>query len=194
MSKADILNRLKANRPVRAFDLPEHPEFSGPAADLSQGFRQMLELNNARVVTLPPGSNLAEVIRTEYPDAVKICSAVPDAPGNFAAASIQQPSDLDGIDLAILPGEVGVAENGAIWLSDRTLPVRVLPFITQHLVIVVDAAKLVPKMHQAYAAIDPAGLGFGVFISGPSKTGDIEQALVIGAHGSLSLCVILRMK
>jgi L-lactate dehydrogenase complex protein LldG len=49
----------------------------------------------------------------------------------------------------------------------------------------------VPNLHQAAKEITLASGEFGVFIAGPSKTADIEQALVVGAHGACSLNVYL---
>lgn len=50
-------------------------------------------------------------------------------------------------------------------------------------------------MHAAYdriAALEAAAAyGFSTFIAGPSKTADIEQSLVLGAHGPISLTVFL---
>ena len=83
------------------------------------------------------------------------------------------------------------AENGAVWITEELMGHRALPFITQHLAIVINANDIVPTMHQAYKRIGDARQGFGTFIAGPSKTADIEQSLVIGAHGSRSMTVFL---
>jgi len=83
-----------------------------------------------------------------------------------------------------------VAENGAVWVPEKNMIHRALPFIAQHLVLVVPASRLVATMHDAYASIAELG-GYGVFIAGPSKTADIEQSLVVGAHGARSMTVVL---
>lgn len=100
-------------------------------------------------------------------------------------------SDLEALDTCYLRAELGVAENGAMWISEKQMANRLLPFICQHLVIVLNSGDLVNNMHEAYRQIDAAANGFGVFIAGPSKTADIEQNLVIGAHGARSLRVYL---
>lgn len=111
---------------------------------------------------------------------------------NLSTLSLpSDPHELEDLGLAILDGQFGVAENGAIWLEDSNLGLRALPFITEHLVIVLDRQKLVETMHQGYELIGDATSGFGLFLAGPSKTADIEQSLVIGAHGAKSLRVIL---
>jgi L-lactate dehydrogenase complex protein LldG len=100
-------------------------------------------------------------------------------------------SELEALDTCYLRAELGVAENGAMWISEKQMVNRLLPFICQHLVIVLNPGNLVNNMHEAYRQIDAAANGFGVFIAGPSKTADIEQNLVIGAHGARSLRVYL---
>jgi L-lactate dehydrogenase complex protein LldG len=82
-----------------------------------------------------------------------------------------------------------VAENGSIWVTDRAVRHRALFFIVQHLALVIPAHSIVHNMHQAYDRLELGGAEFGVFIAGPSKTADIEQSLVIGAHGPRSLTV-----
>lgn len=111
---------------------------------------------------------------------------------NLSTLSLpEDPHELEDLGLAILDGQFGVAENGAIWLEDVNLGLRALPFITEHLVIVLDRNKLVETMHQGYDLVGNTKSGFGLFLAGPSKTADIEQSLVIGAHGAKSLRVVL---
>jgi L-lactate dehydrogenase complex protein LldG len=99
------------------------------------------------------------------------------------------PVFLEPVEIAYISGTLGVTENGAIWLEESKMVNRLLPFICQHLVIVLDANKIVANMHEAYRQITVDKEGYGVFLAGPSKTADIEQTLVIGAHGARSLKV-----
>ena len=132
---------------------------------------------------------------SELPQAVaakKVASLVPGVgQGNVDLAAVTDPHALEGLDLAIIPGELAVAENGAVWVDGALLLHRALFVITEHLALVVDAGSVVNDMHEAYARLRFDGPGFGVFIDGPSKTADIEQALVIGAHGPRSCTVFV---
>jgi L-lactate dehydrogenase complex protein LldG len=100
-------------------------------------------------------------------------------------------SSLEPVYKAYIEATIGVAENGAVWLYESQMKNRILPFICQHLAICLDPKNIVATMHEAYAQIDVAKEGYGVFLAGPSKTADIEQSLVIGAHGARSLLVYL---
>ncbi len=104
---------------------------------------------------------------------------------------IEDPHALQRIDFAILSGHFAVAENAAIWVTHPEVRHRAVYFLTQHLALVLAADQIVHNMHEAYARISFDQPGFGCFISGPSKTADIEQSLVIGAHGPRSLNVFL---
>lgn len=106
-------------------------------------------------------------------------------------SQVAQPSDLDNIDVSVVAGEFGVAENGAVWVTERPVTHRAVYFLAQHVVLVVPTRDLVDNMHEAYERLSFATSGFGLFMSGPSKTADIEQSLVIGAHGPRSLTVVL---
>jgi L-lactate dehydrogenase complex protein LldG len=127
-----------------------------------------------------------------YRDARRIVSLVPwVGQGNVDLAALADPHDLEGVDVAVLPGELAVAENGAVWVDGRSLPHRAVFVIAEHLVLVADARQVVNDMHEAYARLAAREVGYGLFISGPSKTADIEQALVIGAQGARSCTVLL---
>jgi L-lactate dehydrogenase complex protein LldG len=93
--------------------------------------------------------------------------------------------------LAVLAVHLAVAENGAVWLTDNGMGQRIIPYICQHLAVVIHAGDIVPTLHEAYEKIGPGEYGFGGFIGGPSKTADIEQALVLGAHGPLTMTVFI---
>lgn len=123
--------------------------------------------------------------------AARVASAVPGVPGNVDLAGVRDGHALEGLGLAVLPGAFAVAENGAVWVSGEALRPRGVFVITEHLALVVSAADVVSDMHEAYRRITFSGAGFGTFIAGPSKTADIEQALVIGAHGARSCTVFL---
>lgn len=126
-------------------------------------------------------------IQEAYPGVQRIANFVQ----GDAAANQELLKEAALLDVVVLKGQLGVAENGAVWLTDKDCVERVLPFITQHLILLVERSTLVGNMHEAYAVMGRQNPGYGVFIAGPSKTADIEQSLVIGAHGPRSLQVFI---
>lgn len=126
-----------------------------------------------------------------YANAKEIVSLVPGiGKANTDLQTIDDPHRLETLDYAIIGGQFAVAENGAIWVTDNGIRHRAVYFICQHLAIVVSRKQILNNMHEAYERLTFPLAGFGVFISGPSKTADIEQSLVIGAHGPRSLTVL----
>jgi L-lactate dehydrogenase complex protein LldG len=95
--------------------------------------------------------------------------------------------DLANVEVALIKAHFAVAENGAVWITDDLMGNRALPYICQHLAIIINIADIVATMHEAYDRIGDHEYGFGSFIAGPSKTADIEQSLVLGAHGSRTM-------
>ena len=94
------------------------------------------------------------------------------------------------IDLLIVDGLIGVAGNGAVWLTEDKIIDRRYPFIATDLLVMLPRELLVPDLIQAYRRID-LSIGFGIWIAGPSKTADIEQSLVFGAQGTLRHTVFI---
>ncbi|HWB10082.1 MAG TPA: LUD domain-containing protein [Pirellulales bacterium] len=161
--------------------------------DAQRQFAAVLESVGGRCVAVASAAEISNELAgmPAYREAGQICSTVPGVAGNVDLPRVADPHELESIDFAILPGEFAVAENGAVWVTDEGLPHRVVFFIAQHLALVVRASEVVDNMHQAYERLRFSKPGFGAFISGPSKTADIEQSLVIGAHGARSLTVFL---
>lgn len=142
-----------------------------------------------------PGSireRIASIVRRTYPEAKRIASNLPEAAScaTFNPDELEDPRDLAGTDVAIVRGAFGVVENGAVWIP-RAFRHKAMLFIPEALVILLDRKQIVSNMHEAYARKDFNTYDFGSFIAGPSKTADIEQALVIGAHGARDVTVIL---
>ncbi len=106
--------------------------------------------------------------------------------------AVAAPQDLADLEVAVVGGGPAVAENGAVWIPGSRLGRhRAIFVIAEHLVLVVKAGDVVHTMHEAYDRIRLERPGWGSFVSGPSKTADIEQALVIGAHGARSCAVVV---
>ena len=99
-------------------------------------------------------------------------------------------SDLADVDLGVVEGRVAVAENGCVWVP-QTMKERAVMFISQSLAIIVDRSDIVSNMHEAYSMIKIPDFGYGCFISGPSKTADIAQALVMGAQAAREVTVVI---
>lgn len=192
-SRQKILDRLRS-RTVATAALPEIDDarlttFDDPIAK----FCEMLGLVGGESHLVDSPDEIPQALETieAFRDASRVGSVVPGISGNVDLAAIDDPHALASLDWMIAGGEFVVAENGAIWIDGRTLPHRVLLFIAQYLAIVVSRRDIVHNMHQAYRRIGPPDPGFGIFVSGPSKTADIEQSLVLGAHGCRKLQVFL---
>lgn len=155
-------------------------------------FAEVLQFVGGQCVFVERRDQIGAVVAQHpaFAAAKKFVSHVPEVAANLDLNTVADPHELEDVDFAILPGEFGVAENGAVWTTERGLKHRAIYFIVQHLVLVIDANQLVHNMYEAYQRLSIGGPGFGAFISGPSKTADIEQSLVIGAHGPRSLTVV----
>lgn len=187
-TRENILAAISNNKPALV-DLPviDLNQVAG-YDDLVAKFSAMLESIGGSVVQAQGKNEIELNIKDEIAQGHLIIDAMGD---HTEITSAKSATDLEAVHKAYINGTLGVAENGAVWLKESQMINRLLPFICQHLVIVLEKEKLVATMHQAYQQVNSFEEGFGVFIAGPSKTADIEQSLVIGAHGARSLTVYL---
>jgi L-lactate dehydrogenase complex protein LldG len=194
-SRRAILDRIRT-RHVEGPELPQiDPDQLIHFDDLPAQFVVATEAVGAACHRVAAASEVAGILQQIQPfrDAKRIASMVPEAvQGNTDLRMYDDPHYMKGLDWMIARGAFGVAENGAIWMDMENVPHRASLFITQFLAIVVPANQLVPHMHAAYQRIgEGIKQSFGVFVAGPSKTADIEQSLVLGAHGCRTLNVFL---
>lgn len=189
-SKEQILQNIKSNNIVADTTLPEYANFGIKFEDKYSKFSTMLESVGGKALFIKK-EELDKTIKNLYKDEKQIVSNVEACSlGNFDSNAQEDAHNLKDVDLAIVKGEFAVAENGAVWIKNKDNRHRSLYFIAQNIVIVLDKNSIINNMHEAYERISFEEASYGVFVSGPSKTADIEQSLVIGAHGPKSGYVI----
>lgn len=189
-NKEEILKNIRLHTSERV----EMPLIALDAIHYSDKVEQFVEVSKSvggNAVVLSEGEDINVLIRSLYPDAGKSASNVPGIDAVINPDDVRTSQELNGISLGIVQGVFGVAENGCVWVV-QNVKERSLYFISEYLVLLIDKDQLVDNMHEAYKKVQFNDYGFGCFISGPSKTADIEQALVVGAHGAKGVTVILR--
>ncbi|WP_295940825.1 LUD domain-containing protein [uncultured Alistipes sp.] len=190
-SKENILKRLTED------GIPEcpYPEFSFTPQhfdDAAAMFAERLKEAGGEAVVMAKGETLDDVVRRCYPDAKSIASVLPEVSvATVNPDEVDDPRKLVDLDLGVVAGAFGVAENGAVWIP-QDVRHKALYFGVTSLMIIIPGDALVDTMDQAVLRPEVDGFAYGCFISGPSKTADIEQALVFGAHGPMQLTVVMR--
>jgi len=104
---------------------------------------------------------------------------------------IQKPQDFDNLDILIIEAEIGVANQGAVWIPKNLLIFDSALFLCKYQIILLNKKNLYKSIEEALAKWQKSIKEGGYWISGPSKTADIEQSLVIGAHGPLISVVLV---
>ena len=189
--KEDILSKYRKNIKQK-YEMPRLDDIKGiKYPDTLKQFISMTETVGGKVVELKDGEDVNEVIRGLYPDAKEIASNLPEITiATRNPDTIGSPQALNGTDVGIVKGVFGVAENACVWIP-QTMVEKAVYFISENLVILLDKKELVDNMHEAYKRISFNDYGYGSFISGPSKTADIAQVLVMGAQAARTATVIL---
>jgi len=192
MSARDqILKSISANKP-ELVDLPDmNIQQVISYDDNATQFKKVLESIGGSVVELNSFEELRKEIEKEKLTGNFIVNTIAEVGSIDENLKNLSSHQLESLYKTFIRGTTGIAENGSVWIYENQMINRLLPFICQHLILVIEKKNIVATMHHAYQQIDIAREGFGVFIAGPSKTADIEQSLVIGAHGARSLVVYI---
>jgi L-lactate dehydrogenase complex protein LldG len=189
-SREKILQAIREAKPD-LHPLPAQIGFESNHTKLAEQFTLVLQSIGGKVVAVRSMADITAYLEQHYDLTQPTISLVEGLPPcNVSPASTDDPHQFENLSLVLLRAQIGVAENGAIWVDEQNFTLRVLPFITLNLAVVIDEDDLVDTMHEAYRQL-PFATGYGVFIAGPSKTADIEQSLVIGAHGPKAMTVFL---
>lgn len=189
-ARDDILSRIRRCQPAPT-PLPPVPAFdTGNAVPLLERFKAGVVRMGGKVVAAPEGP-LDALVRSLHPEARVVCSATPEVAGTRPLDPALPPAELDSVDVGVVRAVFGVAETGSVWLTQAEFKVNALGFLSQHLVVLLDPARVVGNMHLAYRERAQFDAPYGVFMTGPSATADIEGVLIHGAQGIRSLTIIL---
>ena len=190
-SKEEILKRYRANV-KQQFDMPDLSDIKATTyPEPIVQFVKMSEAVGGQVIEVDPDRDINTLIRELFPEAKEIASNLPEITiATRNPDTIGRARDLNGTDVGIIRGMFGVAENGCVWIPQQ-MKEKAVCFISENLIILLPKSQIVNNMHEAYRRILFNDYGYGTFISGPSKTADIAQVLVMGAQAARSVTILL---
>lgn len=191
-SRVSILEKIKQNQPAAVSELPSLTFLGLDAFDILEKYKTVLKSIGGDFVEVKNYDAIIDYVKKNYLLGKRNITTLPEM-AEIAATDWfnDDPHTLKDVELTLVKAHFGVAENSALWVTDDLLGQRVTAFIPQYLAIIVNKNDIVATMHQAYERIGNQEYGFGTFIAGPSKTADIEQSLVLGAHGARGLMVFI---
>ena len=202
-SKEDILKKYRANLREQ-FDMPDLSDIKAITyPDPLLQFMNMTKSVGGNAIEVEKGRDINALIRELYPEAKEIASNLPEITiATRNPDDVGRARDLNGTDVGVIRGVFGVAENACVWIPQQ-MKEKAIMFISENLVILLPKSQIVNNMHEAYKRLsessgktvgngnDFENYGYGTFISGPSKTADIAQVLVMGAQAARSATVLL---
>lgn len=192
-NKEDILKKYRSNIHER-FEMPDLSDIKPITykEPLSQ-FIEMSKNVGGNIIEVKENQDINALVKELYPDAKEIASNLSEITiATRNPDTIENAQALNGTDVGIIRGMFGVAENGCIWIPQQ-MKEKAVCFISENIVILLRKSQIVNNMHEAYKqiAFDSKYDGYGTFISGPSKTADIAQVLVMGAQAARSVTILL---
>ena len=190
-SREQILKAVLEHQP-EATSLPDISLFKGESENVVQNYMDVFKTIGGSAYMVEDINAIKDLLQENFDLSKRAVTTLNELIEIAELISVAGDAHVyENVELAIIKAHFAVAENGAVWLTEEIMGQRIIPYICQHLAVIVTADSIVPTLHEAYEIIGSGDYGFGGFIGGPSKTADIEQALVLGAHGPLSMTVFI---
>jgi L-lactate dehydrogenase complex protein LldG len=186
-SREAILEAIRSSLPKNNVEHPRIPVFQRMDKPLKPEFEQHLQQAGGAAHNVGSVAEVEAKLMALHPGAKVVCSAVPEIAGTRRVEKIRDPHELADVDVGVVRAQFGIAESGAIWLTQEDLVVDALAVLSQHLIVLLDPGQIVRDMHEAYRRVRLNETAYGCFMMGPSATADVEATLVHGAQGARSL-------
>ena len=132
MSRDKIIQAIRQNEP-ESIPLPGTWKVKGQntAANLKELFKERLKQAGAGLIELNGKEEIVPFIEKNYPGTLDFSRQ--DVWEKYPPSCSKE--KLNSLETVLVEGQIGVAENGAIWLDESNFPNRLIPFITQQLII-----------------------------------------------------------
>lgn len=101
---------------------------------------------------------------------------------------------LAGVDIALTTADYGIAETGSLVIDSSSEELRLATMISEIHVAVIPKSRIRAKAEDMYAELKgfmSKSPDYLAFVTGPSRTADIERVLALGVHGPLELHILI---
>lgn len=164
----DYAMELIHNRPLNRYAISDEP----------------LDTAGLRRVVAAPA-----LLESEYALLADICNE-----HSFDCISSGLRDNLIGVDVGLTYGDIGLAETGTLVLNCPDEELRLATMLCEYHVCILPRSKIVADGYAAEEQLKKFMLDsptYTAFITGPSRTADIERVLSIGVHGPLELHILI---
>jgi len=170
---------------------PAVPLFDTPPGERLARFSAALGAMGGTIVEAGSLDAVQALIGERFGADAVVASAVRGIEGSRILAADTLPSTLQDVDVGVVRARFGVAETGSVWFSEAEYIVNSIGYLVQHLVVLLNPARIVDGLQDVYRQDDFKTARYAVLVTGPSATADIEGVLIRGAQGVRSLTVVL---
>ncbi len=163
-SREKILEAVLKNQPPTTL-LPDITIFKGDNNDIVQKYMEIFKTIGGSSYLADDIGAVKALINEHFDVTKRVVTTLPELSDSAELLSTKvDPHTYEDVELAVIRAHFSVAENGAVWLTEDVMGHRIIPYICQHLAVVVSAQTIVPTLHEAYEKIGAGDYG-GAFSS-----------------------------